>query len=134
MNAASKDVKDMLEAYGDSSAFPFVLGISIFYGKEPTLPKYVTILDSIGRGPDLGLTTKGYERPNIQIRIKDANYDNAMKLANEIKDALHGRAQEVWNGTLYSVIICTGGPALLDWDDSGKCRIIINFNLQRRVA
>ncbi|KKL64285.1 hypothetical protein LCGC14_2166530, partial [marine sediment metagenome] len=45
---------------------------------------------------------------------------------------LHGKAGETWNATLYTVIYCSSGPALLDWDENNRPRFIINFNLQRR--
>jgi len=53
-------------------------------------------------------------------------------LAQEIMISLHGRAQETWNGTLYSVIEHISGPGLLDWDGNNRVRLVINFNLQRR--
>jgi len=44
------------------------------------------------------------------------------------------KKQETWNGALYTVIYCSNGPALLDWDDSNNARFIINFNIQRRAV
>ena len=135
MNPVSVDFVDMLEAFGDSSGFSLNLKYadSLFIGNEPAKPvNCVTLFDTSGFGPDLALETQGYDRPAIQIRIRNTRYTTAMGLAEEIKDALHGRSHETWNGTLYTVIQCVGSPALLDFDDNGNCRIVLNVNAQRR--
>lgn len=131
MNAPSEDIKDMLEA--ESSSLGLTFATNLFIGKEPMLPKNcVTIFDTPGFPSYLGLNTVGYEYPSIQIRVRNSGYINGWNLANDIKNLLHGKKQETWNGTLYTVIICSSGPALLDWDDNNNARFIINFNLQRR--
>jgi len=133
MNASSVDIKDMLEAYGDSSGLDVDFAENLFIGKEPKSPdNCITIFDTPGAAPALGLTSQGYEYPAIQIRVRNRKYIDGWNIIEDIKTALHGRAQETWNGTLYSVIFCTNGPAHLDWDDNGNARFIINFNLQRR--
>ena len=131
MNAPSEDVKDMLVA---QSALGLTFATDLFIGMEPAKPDAcVTIFDSYGYAPDLILDGKtSYERPSIQIRVCDKRYITGMNLAKEIKDVLHGTENETWNGTLYTVIRCTSGPALLDRDENGRFRFIINFNLQRR--
>lgn len=137
MNAVSIDVVNMLESYGDSSGFSLSLAYktNLFIGREPSQPiNCVTIYDTPGFSPDLNLSTQGYERPSIQIRVRNKTYIDAMSIAEEIKNALHGQAQTTVNGTLYSVIYCSSGPALLDFDDNGNAHIILNFNLQRRAA
>jgi hypothetical protein len=130
MNASSVDVKDILIA---DSTLGLVFATSLFVGKEPSKPdNCVTIFDTPGFPPLLGLETNGYEYPSVQIRVRNTTYLNGWNLVEKIKASLHGRAQQWWNGTLYSVIYCASGPAFLDWDDNGNARFIINFNLQRR--
>ena len=132
MNAPSEDVKDMLVA---ESGFDLTLQVNLFIGREPAKPNNtVTIIDSYGYPPDLGLTNQGYERPSVQILIKNSSYVDGLKLAQDIKDSLHGRRQETWNGTLYTVITCSGSPALLEWNENSLARFSINFNLQRRAV
>ena len=131
MQPSSVDIVKMLEA---QVALGLIFGINLFIGKEPVKPSNsVTIFDTPGFPPGLSLNDKGYEYPAIQIRVRNDNYINGWNIIESIKNLLHGRAQETWNGTLYSVIICASGPALLDWDDNNKVRFIINFDLQRRV-
>jgi hypothetical protein len=133
MNAPSVDIRDMLEA---ESSLGLVFGDNLFIGKDPTTPQnMVTIFDTYGRPPQLtlgGQEEGNYYYPSIQIRVRSVSYQLGWNLIYDIMTSLHGRAQETWNGTLYTVIYCSSGPALLDWDDNGLVRFIVNFNLQRR--
>ena len=131
MNSPSKDIKDMLVAEG---SLGLTYATNLFIGKEPTKPKNcVTIFDTAERAPQLTLTKgEDYFYPSVQIRVRNTDYTIGWALIQDIRTSLHGRAQETWNGTLYSVIYCASGPALLDWDENHRVRFIINFNLQRR--
>ena len=138
MNNPSVDIVEMLEGAGDSSGIggtgAMVFGIDLFIAREPVKPdNCITIFDTPGFPPWLGLDGEtGYEYPSIQVRIRNKKYIDGWNLIEEIKNSLHGRHQETWNGTLYSIIYCSSGPALLDWDDNGNCRLVVNFNIQRR--
>jgi hypothetical protein len=134
MNNPATDIRHILEAKDSSSgSYDLVFATNLFIGREPAKPdNYVTIFDTPGFAPYMGLTDTGYEYPSIQIRVRNKSYINGWNMIEDIKAALHGLAQETWNGTLYSVIYCSSGPALLDWDDDNRCRFIINFNVQRR--
>jgi hypothetical protein len=130
MNATSVDIVSMIEA---DSSLGLIYATNLFIGKEPAKPNNsVTIFDTSGFPPQLNLTDQGYEYPSVQIRVRNDHYLVGWDIIESIKNLLHGRAQETWNGTLYSVIYCASGPALLDWDDNGNVRLIINFNVQRR--
>jgi hypothetical protein len=131
MNIPSEDIIDMLEA---QSALGLTYATNLFRGREPSSPRNcVTVYDTMGFAPDLDLDgNNGYERPSVQIRVRNADYDTGLELAQSIKDVLHGVSQETWNTTLYSVIYCSSGPALLDWDDNNNARFVLNFNIQRR--
>lgn len=132
MNIPSEDIKDMLAAESDLN---LTFNSNLFIGRMPAKPKNaVVIIDSYGYPPDLALNSNGYERPNVQIVIRDNDYSVGLSLAQDIKDSLHGRAQQTWNGTLYSVITCLGNPAPLGWDENGLASFSINFNLQRRAV
>ncbi len=130
MNSPAEDIKDMLEAEDLDLAF----GTNLFIGFEPsTPPNTVTIFDTGGYSPQLTFDkSEKYERPSIQIRVRDISYSEAWQKINEIKDALHGRAHETWNDTYYSVIICSSDIGFLDWDNSRRARFVVNFDIQRR--
>ena len=130
MNAASEDIKDILEA---ESSLGLSYPSNLFIAKEPSLPNNcVTIYDTPSWPPELTFTGEVYYRSGIQVRVRDQDYDSGMGLARNIMNCLHGRAQETWNGTLYSLISAVGEPAAMAWDDKSRIIIIINFNCQRR--
>ena len=132
MNAPSTDIKDMLEAV---SALGLTLSTNLFTGKEPAKPdNTVTIFDTPGFPPQvtLGVGDDDYYYPSVQIRVRNRDYLTGLALIQDILTSLHGRAQETWNGTLYTVILCSSGPVPLGWDENDRIWFIINFNLQRR--
>ena len=131
MNAASEDIKDMIEA---ESALALSLGTTLFLHREPTTPDdCVTIYDTPSYPPEMAYSKEyTYYHSAVQIRIRNLDSDVGMSLARDIMDALHNRAQETWNAALYTVIQATGEPSLLAWDENGRVIFIINFNIQRR--
>ena len=131
MNAQSEDIKDMLEA---ESSLGLTFAGNLFIGKEPDQPDDTTTIFDTPGFPDQLTFEKNeiYEYPSIQIRVRSNDYLTGINLARDIKDSLHGRGHETWNDTLYTVIRCVSGPALLDWDDHNRPRFVINFNIQRR--
>ena len=131
MNPASVDLKDLLEA---ESSLGLTFATDLFIGREPATPDdCVTIFDTPG-GPPMQTFKQGedYYYPSIQIRVRNTNYLTGWNLINDVKVLLHNRAQEVLNSTLYSAIICTQEPALLDWDENDRARFVTTFDLQRR--
>lgn len=130
MNAPSEDICDMLVA---DSSLGLIFATNLFIGKEPPKPRdCVTIYDTVGYPPPLTLDNQFYQKPSVQIRVRNSSYLIGMDLAQNILLSLQGRAKETWNGSLYTVIYCSGGPALLDWDDNENARFFINFEIQRR--
>lgn len=131
MNASSVDIKDMLEA---ESSLGLTFGTNLFIGLEYNTPdECVTIFDINSPGPIMTLTGEDdYNYDAVQIRIRGNTYQTGIDLAKNIVLYLHGKAQETWNNTLYSLIQCINNPALLDWDEKRRPRFIINFNIQRR--
>lgn len=130
MNSTSTDIKDILE---DVSGMGLIFATNLFIGKEPTSPSNcVTLFDTTSTPPQLTMDTQGYEYPSVQIRVRNINYQTGWAIIESIKTALHGLSQKTIGSTLYSVIYCASGPALLDWDDNSRARFIINFNASRR--
>ena len=132
MNATSEDIKDILKA---ESSLVLTFATNLFVGHEPANPdECVTIFDTPGFPTQLafGEGDDDYFYPSVQIRVRSGTYLGGMNLAQDIANVLHGRHNEIWNGTLYTLIKCSSGPALLDWDNNGRPRFIVNFNIQRR--
>ena len=130
MNPVSEDIMSMLV---DESALGLAIGTNLFMGLEPNEPdNCVTIFDTSGYDPQLTLDRKNYFYPSIQIRVRNNEYKAGWSLIYDIMVSLHGRGQEVWNETLYSVIKAIGDIAFMDWDEKDRARFIINFDMQRR--
>lgn len=131
MNPVSIDIKDMLES---ESSLALTFQTNLFIGKEYDSPdQCVTIFDTSNLGTSMTLTGEdNYSYNAIQIRVRDMSFSQGMSLAENIVVFLHGKAHETWNNTLYCLISCITNPTLLDWDKKNRCRIIINFNIQRR--
>jgi len=134
MNAPSEDIKDILEA---ESSLGLAYAVNLFRGLEPSTPdNCVTIFDTPGMPVMVTLDSNSqathYERPSVQIRVRNKKQSDAWTIAHGIVNCLHGIAGETWNDAFYTVIYCSSGPALLDWDTNNRIRLIINFNLQRR--
>ena len=134
MNPASIDVKDMLVANTSLGLiFDPSLANNLFVAREPTEPNdCVTIFDTPGRPPQLTLKKgEDYFYPSMQIRVRNKDYLIGWALINDIRESLHARGPEVWNGTRYGLIQCSSGPAMLDWDENKRVRFVVNFNIQR---
>lgn len=131
MNASSEDIKDMLLA---ESALGLVFETSLFVSLQPSTPNdCVTVYDTPGFPPQLAFNQEErYYYPTVQVRVRSTDYSTGWKAANDIMVLLHGRGAETWNGTLYTVVYCAGGPSFLNWDENNRANFIINFNLQRR--
>jgi hypothetical protein len=132
MNSPAYDIKDMLVA---ETSLGLVYGTNLFINKEPATPdNTVTLFDYFGGRHALTLDGQTYEYPAIQIRVRNRKQSEAWRIIYGIYTSLHGRAHETWNGSVYEVIYTVGGPALLDWDDNDRCRLIINLNIQRNAG
>ena len=129
MNAPSEDIKDMLE---DESSLGLTFNADLFIGREPSEPDTCATIFDTDDTPLLTLNDQGYYSSSVQIRVRSKDYLTGWNLIHAIQVVLHGKAGETWNATLYTVIYCSSGPALLDWDENNRSRFIINFNLQRR--
>lgn len=131
MNPSSEDIKDMLT---EDVSLGLTFGTNLYISMEPALPDdCVTLFDTGGMPPQLTLAKgEDYFYPALQIRVRNKSFMTGWLLAENIRESLHGRAQETWNGTLYSLVQCSSGPVLLDYDENRRARIVINFLIQRR--
>ena len=120
------------------SSLSLTLGTNLFGGDEPEIPyNTVTVFDTPGRLPDLLLdNSETYDRPSIQVRVRNTSYVTGFNLANDIKDVLHGCHGVTLNGSIYLLIRCTNTPFMLDMTEGEtKCfRFVANFELNRQEA
>lgn len=133
MSSPAHDIQKILTTEMDSS-IALTLGQTLFIGREPSKPaNCVTIFDTPGGSPQLSPNIlEDYEYMAIQIRVRSTDYTTGWNLIQQIQLLLHGRASYESSGFVYTVIYCSSGPAMLDWDGNNNVRFIINFKLQRR--
>jgi len=131
MNPVTIDIKDMLE---DDSSLALEYGVDLFISKEPPKPNNcITLYDTPSCPPERALDVDNIRyNSSVQIRVRNLDYITGMTLARNIMTSLLERAQETWNGALYTFIQATGEPALLHRDENDRVLIITNFNLKRR--
>ena len=132
MNTVIKDIASFIEQGSD-----WVFGTTLFGGREPSDPdNCMTLFDTPGGGSFVPLRRdpqgRRYEYAAFQIRVRNFNYDEAVRQSNDIIDVLHALQENtVVNGTLYTLIRALDNPHLLDWDENNRARIITNFEVQR---
>ena len=133
-NPASEDIKDQILLSTDSPMSELEFGKNLFIGREPARPDdCVTIFDTPGFPPDRHYDPETrYYRPSVQIRVRAREYVNAYTMITLIKESLHNLPYIAINDTVYTGIFCSQEPALLDWDENGRCRWVTTFDLQRR--
>ena len=132
MNAPSKDISGLLAA---DSTLGLTFAVNLFTAKEPatSASNVVTVFDGVSRSPMLTMTKgENYYYDAVQIRVRNTSQPSGYALAFKIMESLHGRGQTTVNGSLYTVIYCSSGPALLGWDDNGRVIYVMNFEIQRR--
>jgi len=131
MNSPSEDIKDILE---DEASLSLTFGTNLFVSREPAEPDaVVTIFDTPGFSPDLTMNkNERYDRPSIQIRIRNNDFTDGYSLADSIKEILHGKAHEIRNSTSYESIKAASDISLLDYDESNRVRLVITFDIQRK--
>ena len=128
MNPSSEDIKDILES---SAVGVGTFATDLFIGKEPDSPNAcVTIYDTGGAEPEAGYV---YDYPTIQIRIRGevGGYRNAYLKAKEVRDALHGRINEIWSSTRYIGIWAMSDILFLGIDDKQRPIFTVNFRIHR---
>jgi len=129
VNTVTKDIMDFIAANTS-----WVSGTNFFVGREPTAPNVcLTIFDTPGVGPLLFMNKDGrYDYANFQLRLRHTHYEQGMSAMDDLIDLLHGDGNFEINGTQYTKIEALDSPALLDWDENNRARIIANFEIQRR--
>lgn len=130
MNAASIDIQDIIETESSSSeitAYPISIG-----GLVEDRSNCTSIIDTPGGPPQLTLDNAAYEFSSIQIKVRASNYEEGLTHLRSIKELLHGRANEVWNSTLYTLIKCLNEPGFL-MRENQRFIFVSNFSIQRRA-
>jgi hypothetical protein len=132
MNPPSQDIKDFL--LESSTGLTLVFSTDLFVAKMPETPdECACVYDTGGWMP---MADYEYDMPSIQIRVRGERmgYRAGWLLANDIKGALHGKANETINNTRYIHIICNSDIMFVAWDESDRPIFSINFEIHRSTA
>ena len=123
-NPPSEDVKDMMVA-----GLGYVFGTTLFIASMPTSPNdCVLISDTGGQSQE----KYGFEKPNIQIMLRNMNYQSGYDLIRNIKYYLHdSRNGETWNGTKYIMVACRSDILYLGRDEKNRYQWSLNFQIFR---
>ena len=126
-NAPSIDIKDMIE--DSNSGLSLVFNTDLFIASMPDSPHDCICIYDTGGGEQ---GQYNFERPNVQIRIRNLDYITGYNLARDIKDYLHqARNGETWNGTRYISIDLRSAILFLGQDDKNRYEFTINFLINR---
>ena len=126
-NAPSIDIKDVLE--DSSSGLGLSFGVNMFIGSMPNKPdNCICIYDYPGESQDLF----GYEKPSVQVLVRNKNYETAWNLCKDIKYFLHdGFNNFIINQTRYIRIYSISDALPLGMDESNRYKMSINFRTER---
>lgn len=101
---------------------------SIFLGDYPDSPdNIVTIFHTGGADPSHTFTSREFEEPTFQVRIRNAAFANAETKANAIKDALDGQVGISINSNTYLSIFQQGDFLPLGKDSRNRSELALNF-------
>lgn len=128
MNTPSKDIKAMLVADSNVNTTKYPINRVLF---DESKPNSATILDIPGGRPQLTMDKAKYENLSVQFKVRCTDYDDGYSFISSVVDSLHGRANESFGGSYYSLIECVNGPGFMERENQ-RTIFVANFNIQRR--
>lgn len=104
---------------------------SIFIGDYPDTPNNIIALYQSGAAdPSHTFTSREFEEPSFQVRIRNLSYGMAVIKAESIKDALDGLTDQLINGNRYISIFQQGDILPLGRDNKKRTDLSINFRVK----
>lgn len=104
---------------------------SIYLGEYPDTPNNIIALyQSGGADPSHTFTSREFEEPTFQIRIRNISYAMAVTKAETIKDNLDGLTDQLINGNRYISIFQQGDILPLGRDNKKRTELSINFRVK----
>lgn len=104
---------------------------SIFLGDYPDTPNnMVALYQSGGADPSHTFTSRAFEQPTFQIRIRNLSYAMAVSKAETIKDTLDGLTEQTINGNRYVSIFQQGDILPLGKDSKNRSELTLNFRVK----
>ena len=124
-NPPSVDIKDVID-----NATSLIFGTNLFISTMPSSPDNCICLYDTGGFPQ---ERHDYEKPTIQIRIRNKSYLNGYNQARDLKYLLStgDYNNSTINGTRYILIKNTSDVLYLGKDDNNRFQFTINFQIHR---
>lgn len=127
MNSPAYDIAQILAGISGMGIF----GTDIFTGHEPSSPdNCITIYDTGGFAPDVA---EDYQRPTIQIRVRNKAYNVGYGVIYAIKKELHGTSRQE-GGVNYTGIWVMSDIIPLGYDSNLREIFTCNFRIHRTPA
>ena len=137
MNPVCEDVRDMMIdsslAIGEFAATTgWSIHLTIMPDDDNTPDTCIAILDTGGSSPDPD-PSKNIGNPTFQVLLRGAKmgYQAAWDKMREVLVGLHGKHNEIWNGTRYISIFATSDILSLGYDESKRPLLSLNFSVMR---
>ena len=113
------DIADYLESQGIGT-----VGVDLFKGDTPEIPdNCVTIERYAGQSPGM----LGYEKPGLQVRVRNKIRENAEIKIKSIETLLHCLCNTTLSGTRYLSIFAQQSPTPLGRDESNRFDLVQNY-------
>lgn len=104
------------------------VGTTIFYGQMPETPDdCVTLFEYAGEPPEDTHDAQHYEKPGLQVLVRDTSYSDARTKIASISALLHTLANTSLTGTKYLYIRAVQSPFVLERDSSNRVVMAQNF-------
>lgn len=119
----------------DESSLGLTLATNLFFSRMPDAPDdCVAIADGPGDPPMLAQAklANNYYYSAITIYARNTDYVLGWQALNKIVEFLHGRSNEVIDGTYYALIRAISDPQVLEYDKNERITLMVNFEVQRR--
>jgi hypothetical protein len=125
MNSPAYDIAQIITSLSTMPEY----GTGLYASSEPATPdNTITVFDTGGFESDVAVD---YQRPTVQVRVRNQNYLDGYAVIAEIKDMLHGSCSYVEGGYLYTGIWAMSDIGGLGYDTNGRALLTLNFRIHR---
>lgn len=101
--------------------------------RQPDSPvAVITILNTGGPTPDMELTV--VHKPTFQLLIRAADYETAQDIADQCRDALHGKIAVAAEGVHFLNIGLLGEIGSIGQNERGEEEMSANFKAKARAV
>lgn len=128
MIPSSEHIKQMLIADPNVDTDKFLPRI----GTETGDPNDIFIIHDYGAGQQLTLDlVQNTDMPSVQIRCRSVGYMEGWKAMESVRKSLDGRANESYDGFLYTLIRCINGITFTHFDENQRVHFVSNYDIKR---